>query len=209
MPFGKSVQRMMRKWSVVITITIMLATLAWVWDDGDTASANTTIVSSLQVTKLTEPSEYQYLLLPDSTEVWLNVASSLEFPEIFNKDKREVVLKGEAFFDVKPTSKTPFIIYTGDISTEVLGAALNIKAYPGMEKITVSVKRGKAKVDHERKQVALLTLGQRVNINPRTRSVDEKRVKENEIAAWHRVKCCGHPKTVSSAICKRRTIEEF
>ncbi|MGN6439320.1 MAG: FecR family protein [Agriterribacter sp.] len=138
----------------------------------------------MQVTKSTERSEYQYLLLPDSTEVWLNAASTLEFPERFNRNKREVVLKGEAFFDVKHADKVPFIIYTGDVSTEVLGTAFNIKAYPDMEKITVSVKRGKVKVNYEQKQVALLTVGQQVSINQKGRSVSEKPVKENEAAAW-------------------------
>lgn len=182
--FGKGIQRMMRKWSVAVTIIIILGGVAWVWNDDDESAGKAATLSNVQVTKSTERSEYQYLLLPDSTEVWLNAASTLEFPERFNRNKREVVLKGEAFFDVKHADKVPFIIYTGDVSTEVLGTAFNIKAYPDMEKITVSVKRGKVKVNYEQKQVALLTVGQQVSINQKGRSVSEKPVKENEAAAW-------------------------
>ncbi|MGN6493052.1 MAG: FecR family protein [Agriterribacter sp.] len=182
--FGKGMQRMMRKWSVAVTIIIILGGVAWVWNDDEESSGKVATLSNVQVTKSTERSEYQYLLLPDSTEVWLNAASTLEFPERFNRNKREVILKGEAFFDVKHADKVPFVIYTGDVSTEVLGTAFNIKAYPDMEKITVSVKRGKVKVNYEQKQVALLTVGQQVSINQKGRSVSEKPVKENEAAAW-------------------------
>lgn len=182
--FGRHVQRIMRKWSVAVTLIIILGGVAWVWNDDEREANNAAIAGNVQVTKSTHPSEYQYLLLPDSTQVWLNAASTLEFPERFNKNKREVVLKGEAFFDVKHADKIPFVIYTGDVSTEVLGTAFNIKAYPDMEKIIVSVKRGKVKVNYEQKQVALLTVGQQVSINQKGRSVSEKSVKTNEASAW-------------------------
>ena len=135
--------------------------------------------------KATERSEYKYLLLPDSTQVWLNAESTLEFPETFNNKKREVYLKGEAYFDVKHADKVPFIIYTGKVSTEVLGTAFNIKAYPDLEKIIVSVKRGKVKVNYANEQVALLTKGQQVSIDQQQKKVKEKLIKEEESSAWH------------------------
>ncbi|MFN3328873.1 MAG: hypothetical protein ACK40U_08495 [Fervidobacterium pennivorans] len=33
--------------------------------------------------------------LPDGSKVWLNAASSLRFPTVFNGSKRQVELKGE------------------------------------------------------------------------------------------------------------------
>jgi len=182
--FGKSVQKVMRRWSIAATVAIILAGLAWVWYDDAHPSKMAPVAGNMHVSKSTDRSEYQYLLLPDSTEVWLNAASTLEFPKSFDKNKREVVLKGEAFFDVKHADKIPFIIYTGNVSTEVLGTAFNIKAYPDMEKITVSVKRGKVKVNYAKKQVAMLTVGQQISINQRSMAVSEKSVKQSEAAAW-------------------------
>jgi len=38
--------------------------------------------------------------LADGTKVWLNSGSELQFPDRFSGEKREVMLKGEAFFEV-------------------------------------------------------------------------------------------------------------
>ena len=51
------------------------------------------------------------ILLPDSSTVWLNANSTLEYTNEFGKTTREVTLKGEAFFDVKKNSKA-FIVKT-------------------------------------------------------------------------------------------------
>jgi ferric-dicitrate binding protein FerR (iron transport regulator) len=140
------------------------------------------------VMRSTLRSEYKYLLLPDSTQVWLNAASTLDFPKVFDKNKRQVFLKGEAYFDVKHAEDIPFVIYTGNVSTEVLGTAFNIKAYPDLEKITVSVNRGKVKVNYENKQVAMLTKGQQVSIDKKIRKVQEKVVKEDVPSSWQQGK---------------------
>ena len=134
--------------------------------------------------KATDRSESKFLLLSDSTKVWLNAASSLEFPDEFDEKKREVYLSGEAFFDVKHADKLPFIIHTGDVSTTVLGTAFNIKAYPGQKNITVSVSRGKVKVARKDGWQTTLTKGQQVKVGEEKKAVAEKNIPVAEIAAW-------------------------
>jgi transmembrane sensor len=134
--------------------------------------------------KFTERKEQKYLLLPDSTQVWLNAASSLQFPDEFKSDKREVYLTGEAFFDVKHADKTPFLIHTRNITTTVLGTAFNIKAYADQKEITVSVTRGKVKVSRDDKLIAVLTKGRAVKINNISEQVTEKNVAVENIAVW-------------------------
>jgi ferric-dicitrate binding protein FerR (iron transport regulator) len=67
--------------------------------------------------------------LADGTEVKLNAASSLRYPASFGRNKREVYIEGEAFFNVAPDVKRPFIVHTGRADVEVLGTSFNIRTY--------------------------------------------------------------------------------
>jgi ferric-dicitrate binding protein FerR (iron transport regulator) len=134
--------------------------------------------------KFSERSEQKYLLLPDSTEVWLNAASSLEFPDEFNSGKREVLLSGEAFFKVKHAPNKPFIIHTGEVSTVVLGTSFNIKAYPGQKEVIISVSQGKVNVKRNQNIVATLTRGQQVKIDNAEEKIAEKNIAVSKVAAW-------------------------
>jgi ferric-dicitrate binding protein FerR (iron transport regulator) len=142
-----------------------------------------TIVQSL-TKKFTERKEQQYLLLPDSTQVWLNAASSLEFPDRFDGNKREVYLTGEAFFDVKHADELPFLIHTKNVTTTVVGTAFNIKAYPDQKVIIVSVSRGKVKVSRNDQLIATLTKGQQVKVMNTKEPVIEKEVAVEKINSW-------------------------
>lgn len=134
--------------------------------------------------KSTERSEYKYVLLPDSTQVWLNAESSLDFPQQFGNEKRVVYLSGEAYFDVKHADKIPFIIQTGKVTTTVLGTAFNIKAYPGRKDVLVSVSRGKVKVHFDDREVATLTKGQRVKVSNTDIRLVEKKPAVTEASSW-------------------------
>ena len=113
----------------------------------------------------TERAEYKYILLPDSTQVWLNAGSTLDYPEHFDEATREVTLVGEAYFDVKHAAEHPFIIHTGQIQTTVLGTAFNINAYTDRSNIQVSVSRGKVKVSRGDQLIAMLVKGQEVKVS--------------------------------------------
>lgn len=134
--------------------------------------------------KMTGRSEYRYMLLPDSTQVWLNAASTLEYPQQFAAGKREVYLTGEAYFDVKHADKQPFLIHTGKVTTMVLGTAFNINAYPGRENIIVSVSRGKVRVNYNDKEMAVLTQGQQVKVSNTSNTVVQKKQAIAEVAPW-------------------------
>lgn len=72
--------------------------------------------------------ERKTIKLPDGSLVSLEPGSSLEYPEQFNKDTREVRLKGEAFFEVAHNDKQPFVIHSPLINTTVLATSFNIEA---------------------------------------------------------------------------------
>jgi transmembrane sensor len=132
----------------------------------------------------TERAEYKYILLPDSTQVWLNAGSTLDYPEHFDAATREVTLTGEAYFDVKHAAEHPFIIHTGQIQTTVLGTAFNINAYADRSNIQVSVSRGKVKVSRGNQLIATLVKGQAVKVSQTGDTGPQKVITTNSVAAW-------------------------
>ena len=89
--------------------------------------------------------EYR-LTLSDGTRVWLNAASSLTYPEVFQDRERVVELTGEAFFEVKPDTALPFIVKTQGMRVKVLGTTFNVKAYPDELKLYTTLVEGKVEV---------------------------------------------------------------
>lgn len=82
------------------------------------------------------------ITLCDGTKVWLNSLSSISYPEIFACESREVTLFGEAYFEVAPNAKSPFIVHTGDMSLRVLGTSFNIRSYADENSITTTLLTG-------------------------------------------------------------------
>lgn len=59
---------------------------------------------------------------------------------------RQVYLTGEAFFDVARNPSQPFLVYTHDVVTKVLGTSFRVKAFEGDDDVLVAVKAGKVSV---------------------------------------------------------------
>lgn len=70
-----------------------------------------------------------FVTLADGTEVWLNSDSELEYPVKFSSDKREVRLKGEAYFVVKKDTEKPFLVHSGKYELKVYGTEFNLNTY--------------------------------------------------------------------------------
>lgn len=83
--------------------------------------------------------------LSDGTHLWLNARSEFSYPVTFNGDKREVYLKGEAFFDVAKDENKKFIVNTWRCEVEVLGTQFNVDAY-GEDDFSTALLKGSVKV---------------------------------------------------------------
>lgn len=82
------------------------------------------------------------IVLSDSSVVWLNAGSSLLFPSVFTGKTREVVLFGEAYFDVSRDENKPFTVQTSALEIRVLGTEFNVSAYPEDNIIQTVLKEG-------------------------------------------------------------------
>jgi transmembrane sensor len=106
---------------------------------------------------LSTPRGGQYkLTLPDGTKVWLNAASSIQYPTSFNGPERTVTVTGETYFEVVQKVNQPFIVRSGKMAVRVLGTSFNINAYADEPGIKTSLIEGSVKVSQGNKETRLL-----------------------------------------------------
>ncbi len=94
------------------------------------------------VEKINKRGQKSTIFLPDGSVVVLNSSSKLIYPEEFTGKTREVVLEGEAFFEVTKSAK-PFIVKSAIMDARVLGTSFNMKAYPDCDESSIALVTGK------------------------------------------------------------------
>ncbi len=82
------------------------------------------------------------ITLSDGTTVWLNAGSRLVYPSVFVEKTREVLLFGEAFFEVTENKDRPFVVKTSALAVKVLGTSFNVSAYPDDNAIQTVLEEG-------------------------------------------------------------------
>jgi ferric-dicitrate binding protein FerR (iron transport regulator) len=102
---------------------------------------------AIEMVQLNTGSETNTLIktLDDGSVVYIAQNSLFSFPKTFEEKSRNVTLKGEAFFDITPNPRKPFIIETDEAIIQVLGTAFNVKTANG-DGFELFVDRGKVKV---------------------------------------------------------------
>jgi transmembrane sensor len=88
----------------------------------------------------------QEFQLPDESRITLHPGSSLRYSTAFAGPKREVYLEGEAFFKVSKNPARPFLVFTNQVLTTVLGTSFRVKAYADSKVASVAVREGKVAV---------------------------------------------------------------
>lgn len=140
-----SMQRLkyLRRIAAVFIGVILIATGVLIYNNWQNAT----------ITIATNYGEMKTIKLPDNTEIILNAHSSVTYAKHWNtRSIREVKLEGEAYFkvihlnrnesDIKNSER--FLVYTNDLSVEVLGTTFDVKNRSG--KTDVILKSGKIKV---------------------------------------------------------------
>lgn len=108
----------------------------------------------------TRPGERHKVLLPDSSVVYLDGGSELQYPVAFAGRERQVrLLSGEAFLEVQQNRKQPFVVHTGALQVKVLGTSFMVRNRLQDTAVTVAVKTGKVAFSAVRDAALLLTAG--------------------------------------------------
>jgi ferric-dicitrate binding protein FerR (iron transport regulator) len=137
------------------------------------------------------------LLLPDGTQVWLNAGSRLDYNASTFTNNRQVVLNGEAYFEVTNKSKAPFYVYAKHQLVEAADATnFNINVYgtgrtaetsvlTGLVAITLNSRADEVYKVHESEKLVVDNLpDSTTEIN---KSSNEKRPAEGSIVALKKI----------------------
>ena len=120
--------------------------------------------------------------LDDGTKVWVNAETKLKYPVAFVGDRREVVLEGEAFFDVAKNEK-PFIVKTSFGDVRVLGTAFGISAYASEPESYTTLVRGKVSVEREGIKPVVILPGEQV-VTSKDGKMMKQKVDVEEFVGW-------------------------
>jgi transmembrane sensor len=142
-------------WWRIAAAIIVIAGITWFV--GTTISPGGNVQSMSMVTS----DEVKTGLLPDGSVATLNKNTILSYPSAFKGGERKVNLKGEAFFDIKPDKKKPFIIHVNDIQVKVVGTSFNIRSHESITEVIVET--GIVQVTRNGKTVELVA-GERTTI---------------------------------------------
>lgn len=129
------------------------------------------------------------VVLPDHSVVWINAGSSLKYNMDFNKQNREVLLTGEAYFEVAKDSLRPFVVKSGNLDVQVLGTSFNVKAYENEETIDVALVTGKVNIlladnKEEKSKNIVLEPNRMMRYNKETSQVEMSEVNGASVYAW-------------------------
>jgi transmembrane sensor len=98
------------------------------------------------ITVKAAPGVRRVIKLEDGSRITLNTGSQVSYQQHFPRDKREIKLMGEAFFEVAKDSQRPFIVRTGTLSTRALGTSFNINYQGKTQPILVALATGSVQI---------------------------------------------------------------
>lgn len=130
--------------------------------------------------------EAKLFTLPDSSTVYLNKNGNITYT--FAENKREVVLTGEAYFDVKHNENQPFIIHAQDLEIKDIGTTFNVKTNPESDSVEVIVTSGEVELTAytsatEKTNYKLLP-GQQAVYNKKSKSVTKTQTNDSNAMAY-------------------------
>lgn len=136
------IQAYIMKIAAIITLALGMSYLVFQLaprEEKITAQANI-------IDKVTSRGQRSTILLSDGSKVILNADSKISYNENFQEKLREVILEGEAFFDVAKDPDRPFKVRTSNSVTTALGTSFNISAYSNDNSSKISLATGKVEV---------------------------------------------------------------
>ncbi|QNL51047.1 FecR domain-containing protein [Olivibacter sp. SDN3] len=140
-----------RLWAGIAASIVLIGCGVWsisYFSSNNSLSNGGNETTSIAQRSSTTVGERKKVVLPDGSIVILNARSTISILPGYGKNEREVILEGEAFFEIHGRPESPFRVKTNDIAVQVLGTSFNIKAYSHRQETQVAVQTGKVKLSN-------------------------------------------------------------
>jgi len=128
--------------------------------------------------------EKSKMILTDGTIVWLNAGSTLHYGDNFNNRNREVILDGEAYFEVEKKSEgTPFSVKTANYNVVVKGTKFNVTSYHDDLLSITTLLEGAVDIVYEDRQISIKP-GESVSFNKEKGDFIRHQVHADQYKSW-------------------------
>lgn len=159
--------------------------------------------SILQYNTLRVPRGGEYrLTLSDGTKVWINSESELLFPIRFTGDKREVFLKGEAYFEIAHNKQRPFYVNSNQLQVHATGTAFDVISYQDDPELKVILVEGGVNIEKKLNILTSLLPNQQFALNKDNGQFVVTTVDPRSATAWKNGNFFFNDEPLSSIICK-------
>jgi transmembrane sensor len=138
-------------WRAAAAVVLLSGFLGWYLQNNGTSPLQslqapvTAPAENIAFTRTNDSETIMPVALPDGSSVLLHPHSDLKY-EKSPAGRRIVHLTGKAFFEVTKDPDCPFMVYSGEMVTRVLGTSFTITAYSSDLNFSVVVKTGKVTV---------------------------------------------------------------
>jgi transmembrane sensor len=133
------------RWMAVAVSLLLVVGLSWFFI---LKRQKTGIINAATVTKsiFNNTPQKMTLTLSDGSTVELLPNSTLSYPENFTPVKRDVILNGEADFNIAKDVTRPFSVYSNSVLIAVLGTRFTVNSYEGNNATKVILHEGRVVV---------------------------------------------------------------
>lgn len=170
------------KWMTIAASFALLITLSWI-------IKNHNVSKPIELVEVFSVAGSRVrVILPDSSTVWLNGNTTLQYPQCFSEKNREVKFEGEALFEIAADKERPFIVNVDGFRIKVLGTKFNV--FTSLENNTIETTLIEGKVSlfgHENITEipdALLAPNTQATYYTKNHLIETKEVNAREYISW-------------------------
>lgn len=127
--------------------------------------------------------EKSKIVLADGSQVWLNSETKLQY-DVLNP--REVIIQGEAYFEIKKDRSHPFeVITSSGMKVKVTGTKFNLRSYNDEAFVETSLEEGEVIIEGKNSEkLAILKPGQQSKYNINSREIQVQNVSPEIYSIW-------------------------